>query len=75
MLRYFDPMRRIRIETDTLVFAVGAILSQLYDAIWHPVAFWSRKMIPAETNYETYDQELLAIVEAFRHWRYYVEGS
>ena len=33
---------------------------------WHPVAFFSRKMIPAETRYETHDQELLAIVETFQ---------
>ncbi len=41
---------------------------------WHPVAFFSRKMIPAETRYKTYDQELLAIVEAFKTWRHYLEG-
>lgn len=76
VLRHFDPTRRIRVETDASVFAVGAILSQLFeDEQWHPVAFWSRKMIPAETNYETYDQELLAIVASFKHWRHYLEGS
>ena len=32
-------------------------------------------MIPAEQNYETHDQELLAIVTAFKHWRHYLEGS
>lgn len=26
-------------------------------------------MIPAETRYDTHDQELLAIVKAFKHWR------
>ncbi len=31
-------------------------------------------MIPAETRYETYDGELLAIVEAFKTWRHYLEG-
>ena len=32
-------------------------------------------MIPAERNYEIHDQELLAIVAAFKHWRHYLEGS
>ena len=32
-------------------------------------------MIPAETRYETHDGELLAIVEAFKTWRHYLEGS
>ncbi len=30
-------------------------------------------MIPAETEYETYDGKLLAIVEAFKTWRHYLE--
>ena len=30
------------------------------------VAFYSRKMVPIELNYEIHDKELLAIVEAFR---------
>ena len=42
---------------------------------WHPVAFYSRKMTEAETRYDIHDGELLAIVEAFRHWRHYLEGS
>ena len=30
-------------------------------------------MIPAETWYETYDSELLAIIEAFKTWRHYLK--
>ena len=31
-------------------------------------------MIPVETQYETHNAELLAIVEAFKTWRHYLEG-
>ena len=31
-------------------------------------------MIPAETQYKTYNTQLLAIVEAFKTWRHYLEG-
>ena len=31
-------------------------------------------MIPAKTRYKTHDSELLAIVEAFKTWRHYLEG-
>ena len=31
-------------------------------------------MIPVETWYETHDGELLAIVEAFKTWKHYLEG-
>jgi hypothetical protein len=36
---------------------------------------YARKFTPAESNYEVYDKELLAIIEAFRHWRVYLEGQ
>ena len=76
ILHHFDPERYIRIETDASGYAIGGILSQLTpeSGQWHPVAFFSRKMIPAETRYETHDQELLAIVEAFKTWGHYLEG-
>ena len=41
---------------------------------WYLVAYFSKKMIPAKTRYETHDVELLAIVEAFKTWRHYLEG-
>ncbi len=31
-------------------------------------------MIPAETRYETHNGELLAIIEAFKTWRQYLDG-
>jgi hypothetical protein len=69
ILAHFDPHKGIRLETDASKFAITAILSQLQeDGQWRPVAFWSRKLIPAETRYETHDQELLAIVAAFKQW-------
>ncbi len=36
--------------------------------------FFSRKMILIETWYETHDGKLLAIVEAFKTWKHYLEG-
>ncbi len=77
ILNYFDPERHIRIETDVSSYPISGILSQLTSndlGRWHPVAFFSIKIIPAETQYETHDSQLLVIVEAFKTWRYYLEG-
>jgi hypothetical protein len=41
----------------------------------HPNAFHARKFSPAEINYEIHDKELLAIVDSFKAWRRYLEGS
>ena len=32
-------------------------------------------MSPVELNYDIHDKELLAIVIAFKEWRYYLEGA
>ncbi len=77
ILNYFDQECHIGIETDASGYAIGGILSQLTSddlGRWHLVAFFSKKIIPAETWYETHDGELLAIVEAFMTWRHYLEG-
>ena len=76
LLVHFDPEKAIRLETDASGFACAAILSQPQaDGRWHPVAFWSRKFTSAERNYPTHDQELLAIVQEFKHWHRYLEGQ
>ena len=41
----------------------------MVDGVLRPVAFFSRKMNPAECNYMIYDKELLAIIRAFEIWR------
>ena len=78
ILYYFDPKRHIRIQTDVSGYAIGGVLSQLISddlGQWHLVAFFFRKIISAETRYETYDSELLSIIEASKTWRHYLEGS
>ncbi len=37
------------------------------------MAFFSRKIIPTETWYETNDSEFLAIIKAIKMWKYYLE--
>ena len=60
---YDEP---IIMETDASDYALGARLTQPgLDGKHRPVAFWSRKIIPAELNYDVHDKELLAIVLAF----------
>ena len=78
ILHYFDPECYIRIETDASGYTISEVLSQLtLDNLnqWHLVAFFSQKMILAETKYKTHNGGLLPIVEAFKTWRHYHEGS
>ncbi|SPC66568.1 uncharacterized protein UHOD_12259 [Ustilago sp. UG-2017b] len=76
ILRHFDPTRPIIVETDASDFAVAAVLSQSFDqGARHPIAFFSKKLDPAQLNYPIFDKEMFAIVAAFKHWRQYLEGA
>ena len=55
---------KFRVETDASDHTIGGVLSQEQDGKWKPIAFLSRTMQPMERNYEIYNKELLAIVEA-----------
>jgi len=76
ILQHFDPQKPIILQTDASGFAIAGILNQ-FDGfgILRPVNFYSRKCSAAEQNYDTYDRELLAIVETMKQWRHYLEGA
>ena len=62
-------------ETDASDFAIGACLRTIDERKnYKPIAYYSRKLSPAELNYDVHDKELLAIVVAFEQWRVYLEG-
>ncbi len=44
------------------------------DGTWHPVAFESKKLNPAQANYPTHERELLGLVHCLKNWRHYLFG-
>jgi hypothetical protein len=63
-LKMFDPELPVQIETDASDLAIGACLTQEHHGNRMPIAYYSRKMSPAEQNYDIHDKELLAVVDA-----------
>ena len=68
ILRHFNPECHMRIETDASGYAISGVLSQLVSGTspdgvvtkanlgqWYLVVFFSKKLIPVETRYETHD--------------------
>jgi len=62
----FDLKKPERMKIDALDLAIDACFSQLYEGMWHPMAYYSRKLSSAEQNYDIYDKKLLAIVVALK---------
>jgi len=75
LLRHWEPDLPLVLETDTSDLALAAILSIHTDGDIHPIAFHSQTLQAAELNYNVHNKELLAIVEAFKKWRHYLEGT
>lgn len=75
LLRFYDPKLPTEIHTDASAYAIGGWLGQKHsDNVIYPVAYWSRRMIPAERNYPVHEQELLAMIEFIKHHRRYLHG-
>ena len=63
ILIHFDLSKKCHVETNLSDYVSAGVLSQKDDnGIFHPVAFFSKQMVPAECNYEIYDKKLLAII-------------
>ena len=63
------------VETDASDHALAAIILTHSKGDIHPIAFHSQAFSATELNYDVHDKELLAIFEAFKKWRYYLEGT
>lgn len=64
----------LRLSTDASSTATGAVLEQFADGTWQPLGFFSRKLLPTQTRYSTYDRELLAAYQAVKHFLFTIEG-
>uniref|UniRef100_A0A8C7WW06 Gypsy retrotransposon integrase-like protein 1 n=1 Tax=Oryzias sinensis TaxID=183150 RepID=A0A8C7WW06_9TELE len=72
-----DTTKQFIVEVDASDTGVGAVLSQREESSskMKPCAFFSRKLSPAERNYDVGNRELLAIKLALEEWRHWLEGA
>ena len=72
MLSFPKIEGKFRVETNASGHTIGGVLSQEQEGKWKLIVLLSKTMQLAEKNYEIYDKELLAIVEALTKWRQYL---
>ena len=70
-LRYFDPNKPAEIEVDASLLGLGAALVQE----GKPVAFASKALTPAESNYANIEREMLAVVYGLEKFHTFVFGK
>ena len=69
-----SPNAPTNIVTDASNIAVGGVLQQYIDNEWRPLAYFSKKLKPAEMRYSTFDRELLAVYLTIKRFRHALEG-
>ena len=70
-----DTTKPFVLYTDASTYAIGAILSQVYDDGDRVVSYLSRSLNSAEQNYTTTERECLAIVWSIKTFRPYLHGQ
>ena len=71
LLSYPDFNKPFDIHTDASDLQLGAVISQN----GKPIAFYSRKLNPAQTRYTATEKELLAIVETLKEFKNILLGQ
>nr|VZI02723.1 unnamed protein product [Spirometra erinaceieuropaei] len=74
LLTHPAPEAPLSLMVDASTVAVGAVLQQHINNSTRPLAFFSKKLSPAETRYSTFGRDLLAIYLAVKHFRHFLES-
>jgi hypothetical protein len=74
LLAHPDPSAPLALVTDASTSAMGSVLQQRVHNARQPLAFFTRKLSPAQSKYSAYYRELLAVYEAVKHFRHMLEA-
>lgn len=77
ILKHLDPTKPFIVEVDASETGAGSVLS-----LWfgekpklHQMAFFSKKLLPAEQTYDIANHELLAVKLPLENWHHWLEGT
>ena len=74
LLHHPSAEAEMTLTVDASDIAMGGQIEQKLGDRFVPIAFFSKKLSPAEKKYSAFDRELLAIYSAIHHFTHYVEG-
>lgn len=74
VLAYYNSEKSCTVEMNASDEAIAGVISQPDgERQLHLVAYYSKKLHSAELNCDIYEKEMMAIIEAFKEWRRYLE--
>ena len=68
ILVYYNPKLETWIETNSFNFVMAYVQLQMHNKVLRPVAYFSKKLIPAEYNYIICSKKLFVIIKNFEMW-------
>jgi hypothetical protein len=75
ILEHPVPGADLSVVTDASSTHGGAVIQQRRPGQgWRPLGFFSAQLDRAQINYSAFDRELFAVMAAFKHFRYVLEG-
>lgn len=75
VLVYPNAEKPYILDTDASGFGIGGVLSQQQEDGEHPICYFSRTLSKTERQYCVTRRELLAVVEAVKHFHHYLYGA
>ena len=70
-----DWSKDFKLMCDAIDYAMGAVMGQRHDKVFHVIYYVSKVLTKAHLNYATTEKEMLAIVFSLEKFRSYLIGS
>jgi len=61
-----DWTKQFVMETNASGYALRVVIAHKFEDSIHPIAFYSRSLLPAEKNYNTHNKELASVIFGFK---------
>ena len=75
ILAIYNPNKMCYLYTDASREGIGAVLKQIQNNNeLHPIAYFSRKLLSYQQNYDITELECLALCQSIDYWHHYLYG-